>query len=266
MRSAAQRLAVLGSLMLSVGCMTLTGCSSAPGRPGQGPEVVRPEEVLDFATLYKQNCTGCHGADGKGGPAISFANPAYLAMAGEGILRETIAKGVPGKLMPPFARSSGGMLTDRQVTVLAQGILQQWSNPGALGGQNPPPYLATLPGDPEHGQQAYTTFCARCHGATGEGNQNAPKSNYGKLGSIVDPSYLALISDQNLRSITIAGRPDEGMPDWRSDAEQPLTDQQVTDVVAWLASKRVAEPGQPYRTNPAVGAALPTNSPGVETR
>jgi cytochrome c oxidase cbb3-type subunit 3/ubiquinol-cytochrome c reductase cytochrome c subunit len=59
-----------------------------------------------------------------------------------------------------------------------------------------------------------------------------------------------LISDQNLRSITIAGRPDEGMPDWRSDAAQPLTDQQTTDIVAWLASKRTADPGQPYVTHP----------------
>ena len=25
-----------------------------------------------------------------------------------------------------------------------------------------------------------------------------------------------------------------------------MTDQQVTDIVAWLASKRVANPGQPY--------------------
>ena len=38
------------------------------------------------------------------------------------------------------------------------------------------------------------------------------------------------------------------MPDWRSDAAQPLTDQQITDVVAWLASKRTANPGQPYPT------------------
>jgi hypothetical protein len=64
----------------------------------------------------------------------------------------------------------------------------------------------------------------------------------------VDPSYLALISDQDLRSLIVAGVPDGAMPDWRSDAAQPMTDQQVTDVVAWLASKRVATPGQPYST------------------
>jgi hypothetical protein len=57
-------------------------------------------------------------------------------------------------------------------------------------------------------------------------------------------------SDQNLRSIVIAGRPDEGKPDWRRDGPQPMTDQQITDVLAWLASKRVANPGQPYPTHP----------------
>jgi len=70
------------------------------------------------------------------------------------------------------------------------------------------------------------------------------------MGSIVDGSYLALISDQGLRSIMIAGRPDEGMPDWRTDGAQPMTDQQITDIVAWLATKRTVNPGQPYPTQP----------------
>ena len=246
MRPASRRLTMLGTLMLSVGGMLLTGCDHIHGRPGPGPEVVRPEEVLDFPTLYQQNCAACHGTNGKGGVAISLANPVYLAVSGEGPLQNTIAKGVSGKLMPPFAQSAGGMLTDRQIEVLTRGILQTWGTPNLLDGQNPPAYQATLTGDAEHGQQAFTTSCARCHGDTGEGAQNGSH----KLGSIVDPSYLSLISDQDLRSIIIAGRPDEGMPDWRSDSSQALTDQQITDIVAWLGSKRVSNPGQPYRTHP----------------
>jgi len=214
--------------------------------------VVRPEEVLDFATLYKQNCAACHGENGRDGAAISLSNPVYIALAGETQMREVIAKGVPGKLMPAFARSAGGMLTDGQVTVLAQGIAKQWGNPSVLAGQTPPPYLATVAGSAEHGLQAYGVFCARCHGATGEGGSadGKPNSTQGKIGSIVDPSYLAIISDQNLRSITIAGRPDQAMPDWRGDAEQPMIDQQLTDILAWLATKRVANPGQPYPNRP----------------
>jgi cytochrome c oxidase cbb3-type subunit 3/ubiquinol-cytochrome c reductase cytochrome c subunit len=230
--------------------MAFVGCNRIPGRPGPGPEVVRPDEVLAFPALYKQNCAACHGENGMNGAAISLANPVYLAVAGEETLQQTIAKGVPGKLMPPFAKSAGGMLTDAQVSALAQGLLQHWGTPNMLAGQNAPHYLATLPGDAGRGQEAFTAFCAPCHGATGEGKAGGAKNGSGKLGSIVDSSYLALISDQDLRSITIAGRPDEGMPDWRSDAARPLTDQQTTDIVAWLASKRTADPGQPYMTHP----------------
>lgn len=230
--------------------LALAGCSRIPGRPGPGPEVVRPSEVLDFATLYKVNCTACHGENGRNGPAISLANPAYLAVAGEDNLLEITAKGVPGKLMPPFARSAGGMLTDQQIRVLAHGMMEHWSKPDLFAGQNVPQYRATVSGDAVRGQGAFGTFCARCHGVAGEGTAGDAKSAAEKVGSIVDGSYLALISDQGLRSITIAGRPDEGMPDWRSDGAQALTDQQITDIVAWLASKRTANPGQPYPTVP----------------
>lgn len=247
MRFAFSRFTSFGTL---AGVLALAGCSRIPGRPGPGPEVVRPNEVLDFAALYKANCAACHGDNGRNGPAISLANPAYLAVAGEDNLLQITAKGVPGKLMPPFAKSAGGMLTDQQIGVLAHGMMQEWSKPDLFAGQNVPQYRATLAGDAARGQQAFGTFCARCHGVAGEGTSGEAKNGTARVGSIVDGSYLALISDQGLRSITIAGRPDEGMPDWRSDAAPPLTDQQITDVVVWLASKRAANPGQPYPTVP----------------
>src|ERR1700754_3954017 len=114
-------------LMLAGAVFAPTGCGRIPGRPGPGPEVVRPSEVLDFPTLYRANCAACHGENGKNGAAISLANPAYLAVVGEENLREITARGVAGKLMPPFAKSAGGMLTDQQVGVLAHGIAQKWS-------------------------------------------------------------------------------------------------------------------------------------------
>jgi cytochrome c oxidase cbb3-type subunit 3/ubiquinol-cytochrome c reductase cytochrome c subunit len=202
--------------------------------------------VLAFSTLYKANCAACHGENGRDGAAISLANPVYLAVVGEDNLRRIAANGVSGKLMPPFARSAGGMLTDQQIDVIAHGIVQQWGRQDLLAGLSIPQYRSTLAGDAARGQQAFGTFCARCHGTAGEGSAGDAKT--GKIGSVVDGSYLALISDQGLRSITIAGRQDEGMPDWRSDGAQPMTDQEVTDIVAWLASKRTSTPGQPYPT------------------
>ena len=253
MRSIRPRGTALCLLVLSGTIFAPMGCSRIPGRPGPGPEVVRPSEVLDFSTLYRANCAACHGENGTSGAAISLANPAYLAVVGEEKLREITAKGVPSKLMPPFAKSAGGMLTDQQVDVLAHGIVQKWSRPDLFAGQNLPSYQTAQAGDAGRGQRAFGIFCARCHGVAGDGSGGEVKSGAGKVGSrdvgsIVDGSYLALISDQGLRSIVIAGRPDEGMPDWRSDGAQPLTDQQITDIVAWLASKRAANPGQPYPT------------------
>jgi mono/diheme cytochrome c family protein len=236
--------------MLSAAFLSLTGCTRIHGRPGPEPEVVRPEEVLAFPVLFKENCAACHGATGRNGAAISIGNPVYLAVAGEDNIAATIGGGVSDGLMPPFDKSSGGTLTDAQVEAIAKGLIKQWGKPNLLDGQNAPPYQATLTADVEHGQQAFASFCAQCHGPAGKGSPGDPKTGAGKLGSLVDPSYLALITDQNLRSITITGRPDQGMPDWRSDGPQPLTDQQITDIVAWLASNRITDPGQPYRSNP----------------
>lgn len=229
----------------------LAACGPYPGHNAAQAVVQRPEDNLDFASLYKQNCAACHGESGRNGAAIALANPVYIALAKDQ-LRGIIANGVPNHLMPAFAQSSGGMLTDAQVDALANGIVRQWGDPHALPGTALPPYAATLTGNADNGQRAFAIFCARCHGANGEGGAiDVGSGSKAKIGSIVDPSYLALVSDQYLRSVTIAGRPDQGMSDWRTDATQPMTDQQITDIVAWIKSKRVANPGQPYPAPPA---------------
>src|SRR5690349_16697163 len=100
---------------LSLAFMTICACNTAPGRPAADAEVLRPNEVLNFDTLYQQNCAGCHGEQGKGGAAIALNSPAYLEIADDATIRRVTAQGVPGTAMPAFAQSSGGMLTDEQI-------------------------------------------------------------------------------------------------------------------------------------------------------
>ena len=229
-----------------VAVLATAGCKNAPGKPGPEPEIPRPEQVVDFPTLYAENCAACHGVNGENGAAISLANPVYIASAGVANIQRITATGVAHTAMPPFAQSSGGMLTDQQIAILAQGIATRWGKPALFSGASIPAYASATAGDATRGQLVFTNLCARCHGANATGGK---VENGSITGSLVDPAYLALISDQGLRSIILAGQTEHGPHDWRSYSPgDPMSDQEISDVVAWLASHRVANPGQPYQT------------------
>jgi cytochrome c oxidase cbb3-type subunit 3 len=225
----------ISALLLCVGCRP-------PGKPTAADVALKPGQVRDFAVLYQENCAGCHGQDGQGSAALELANPTYLAIASDDTIHRVIARGIPGTLMPAFATSAGGTLTDEQIEILAHDMRARWAKPKETLGANPPPYSATEPGDPVRGATAYGVFCAGCHGPEGKGTA--------KVSSIVDNSFLALVSDQSLRTTVIAGRPDLGQPDWRNDVPgRAMTPQEVSDVVAWLAARRKSDAGPPYASS-----------------
>ena len=227
----------MGEVALLV--LVCSGCSSSPGRPAADAIPIDPDDISNFEVLYAHNCAGCHGPHGKGGASIALANPLYLAISDDPTMRRVTTIGVPGTLMPAFAKSAGGMLTDEQIDVIVQGIRERWSKPDVLHGQAAPPYSTSDVGDASRGLQVFGAYCSSCHGPQGRGG---PKAS-----SIVDPTYLALVSDQGLRTTVIVGIPDLGAPDWRGNVPgKPMTSQDISDVVAWLASQRTAFPGQPY--------------------
>jgi len=224
-------------ILIALPLLTSMACGirgSAPGRPAADSQVIPPTKIVDFNSLYARNCAGCHGADGRGGAAIALGDPVYLAIADDAAILRIAAQGVPGTAMPAFSQHSGGMLTDDQINVIAGGMRSHWAKPDALRGADPPPYRALSPGDPQRGANVYGTYCSSCHGAKGRG---------GRASSIVDGSYLALVSDQHLRTTVIVGRPELGAPDWRGDVPgKPMSSEDVSDVVAWLSAQRP----QPY--------------------
>ena len=226
-------------VLVALTAIMAAGCGTPHGQPHKGSEVLAPSEVLEFGTLYAENCAGCHGTEGRGGAAIALANPVYLAIADDVAIRKVIANGVPKTAMPAFAQNAGGMLTNAQMDVITKEIRSRWSKQGVLDGITAPSYAPKAAGDAKRGEAAYKSYCESCHGPAGVGGR--------KASAIIDNSFLALISDQGLRTIVIAGRPELGAPDWRGNLPgKPMSDQEVTDVVAWLASRRVPNPGQPY--------------------
>ena len=237
-------------ICVALGALLLCGCDLSHGQPGKDSETLAPDEILDFKILYAENCAGCHGVDGRGGAAIALADPVYLAIADDAAMRKVIANGVRGTSMPAFAQSAGGMLTDKQIDVITTQIRARWSHPGILAGVAAPSYAAKSAGDAARGELAYKTYCESCHGAEGRGGQ--------KGSAITNGAFLALVSDQGLRTVVIVGRPELNAPDWRGNmAGKPMSEQEVTDVVAWLASRRAPNPGQPYP------ATQSTSAPGA---
>ena len=217
----------------------LCACADAPGRPVASEVAPIPSEISDFNTLYQQNCSACHGSEGKGGAAIALADPVYLAIADDTVLHRAATNGISGTSMPAFAQSAGGMLTSKQIDFIVHGIREHWGKPDILRGANPPSYSSAESGDASRGSDVYAAYCSSCHGAGGRGG---PKAS-----SIVDGSFLALLTDQELRTIVIVGRPELGAPDWRGNIPgKPMSAQEISDVVAWLASQRPKFPGQPF--------------------
>jgi cytochrome c oxidase cbb3-type subunit 3 len=208
------------------------GCHRRIGAPNDEEELMRPENVVSFDRLYKQNCSACHGEDGSGGPAFDLANPSYQALVDDASMRRWITNGMPGTQMPAFGDSAGGFLTPQQVDTLVSGMRSRWAH-ADLKAQDTPSYSSNATGNARQGHYIFQAKCFSCH------QQGQQKIN--------DTSFLALVSDQSLRTIVIAGRPDLGQPDYKQvQPGRPLTDQDVNDIVAYLHSLRSETPGQPY--------------------
>lgn len=212
----------------------LTGCDRIPGKPSPDSVWRPPGAEKNFRELYRKNCLACHGDGTTISASLPMNNPTYLAVIPREKLREKIARGVPNTLMPAFAQSAGGPLTEEQVDILTDGILA-WKKADTAPA-NPPPYEAPL-GDVERGGQVYAVYCASCHGPDGSG---------GSAGAVNAPAYLGLVSNQYLRTVVIAGRPDLGMPDYQGYVPgRPMTEQEIADVTAWLVSQRKPGPAEP---------------------
>jgi mono/diheme cytochrome c family protein len=204
-----------------------------PGKPNEKNKPKPANKVLDFSKLYSRSCAGCHGADGRFGPAPPLNDPIFLAIVPDAELLKVITNGRPGTSMPAFLQDLGGPLTAAQVKAVAEGIKPRWGP-----GQAPtdvPAYRADGKGDPGQGARVFARACAGCHGDAGTGTKD--------IGPIHTPAFLGLVSDQALRRVIITGRSDLGMPnfaagDSRGLGFKPLTSKDVADLVALLASWR----------------------------
>jgi mono/diheme cytochrome c family protein len=97
------------------------GCNP-PGKPDPKNRPVPADRVDRFDQLFKENCVGCHGPDGKGGPAPLLHDALFRASIPEEELRKVIASGRKGTPMPAFHKDQGGTLSSWQIQILVYEI------------------------------------------------------------------------------------------------------------------------------------------------
>ncbi len=212
---------------------TAVGC----GKPDPSGRYQRPAEITDFGALFGKNCSGCHGAAGQFGPAPPLNDPLFQAIVSDEQLTSVIRKGRQGTLMPAFARSQGGPLTDQQIGIVVRGIRQRWAAPRSEQPREVPPYQVA-PDDPAGlahsdvtaGQKLFAAVCAHCHGDQGRGAHAGP---------LRDRALADLLSDQLLRRIIITGRHDLGMPNYvqlgqKSSLGRPLTSDEIVNLAGYV--------------------------------
>jgi mono/diheme cytochrome c family protein len=266
----ARSLARLSQCLVIFISVLIEGCDF-PGRPDPADRPVPANQVLEFGALYQRNCAGCHGADGTLGPAPPLNDALFRTIVPETELTDILTKGRDKTLMPAFASENGGSLSEAQIQVLvheikglpyriiakpgtlaevevvtdAEGVSPRWGLPAKPPASMPSYHEpSTAANDNNTARQrvetsAFARACATCHGDYGQGIARGDAL----IHTIKDPIFLALCSDQVLRRYVITGRPDLGMPGF-ADARpgnphfQPLTDEEVSGLVALLASWR----------------------------
>ncbi len=90
------------------------------------------------------------------------------------------------------------------------------------------------------GLQLWGLNCAACHGLNGQG-VSAPALN--------SQEFFQGTSDEQIAGIIRGGVPGTAMPAWWNEYGGPLTDQQITEVVAYIRSWEKTAPSCPdWRT------------------
>ncbi len=189
------------------------------------------------AVLYENNCTMCHGPDGKGLPVITVSNPDLLAAASDEYLYKTIVNGRGNTAMPGWSQFSSREIAD----VVA--FLRSWPKSSRRRGD-----FKTESGDVSRGEQKYHYICSRCHGLYGQGDTGP---------SIINSDFLDAASDHFLSVMIAKGRVGTPMIGWTTAVteQEKLSPQDIADVIIFLRYAALNPPDVIY-PGPSFGSAV----------
>ena len=157
--------------------------------------------------LFKENCAGCHGDDGRGDGVASQAllpKPTDLTAArfSDEFLRQTLWNGVRGAPMPSWRK-----LPLRDLSTVAAYVQSFHSTTNSS---------TIVPESLARGKALYEKNCLACHGSTGDGKGPAattlapPPSNF----KMIQPDF------DYIRKVLRDGIPGTSMPVWKDQLSE----------------------------------------------
>lgn len=186
--------------------------------------------------LYQNNCAVCHGdkGQGRGGPMGWFtggggevsglignqlSNQAFLSMATDDYIRQSIVEGRPDRPMPSWK----GTLKDSEVNDIIA-FIRTWQTAAPLKISYEPVW-----GDPAAGKELFNSLCYECHGVNGKGTDLGPALN--------NQGFLNVATDDFIKQTVMRGRAGTIMRPFIKgdpDANVDLDESQINDVVAYI--------------------------------
>ncbi len=173
---------------------------------------------------YNINCAACHQPEGTGmvGFAPSIRNRDFLALASDDFIKQTIREGRPGTPMVARADLSDAILDD----IIAYLRSVEVATPIEITLDEDKTYH----GDSDAGANKYSTFCASCHGAKGDGYVSG-----GTGPAIGLPGFLSAASDDYIYQTLKLGRIGTAMkPFLGARGVANLTDEDASDIITYL--------------------------------
>lgn len=178
-------------------------------------------QMAKAEALFLKNCALCHGEDRTGyraDHAPSLRSESLLSTGFPYHLYTAIGYGRSNTAMDGYSKEMGGPLEREEIGLITRWLLQvEGIEPKKLSND-------LIIGDVEAGAKIYTSTCAECHGAEGQGI-TAP--------SIGDQALLANASDAFLKYAIENGREDTPMVGYAGS----LSEDEINNVVAYLRSQ-----------------------------
>ncbi len=154
------------------------------------------------AELFEENCSGCHGEQGRGGLGLPLNLQSFLRIADTGYLIRSMLNGRPIREMPSF----DGVLEPAEMRDIAL-FIKSWQYQPSL--ELPP---GPITGDLDEGRELFKGLCTGCHGLNGQGGPIAGGGHViGAVSGIggpalADPGFLKSATDGYIKATLMSGR------------------------------------------------------------